>query len=195
MARRRNCLFYLAFAVFAFASSGCLVATVGAVGGAAAGYAYYKGKVNQDFSAGFEDTVAAARTALGELGLPLLAESRAPNTAVLESRSAEGDHIRIDIDSLISPIPSEGRISRVGVRVATFGDQPLSRRILDQISAHLVMRPVTASAVASPNSGPVPPASGLVPAAGTTTPPPPFPQTPGKPQSVEPPLLDPKAVR
>jgi hypothetical protein len=192
LARKWNCLVYLAFAAFALATGGCLVATVGAVGGAAAGYAYYKGKVNQDFNAGFEDTLAAGRTALTELGLPVLSETRASNSAILESHSAEGDRIRIDIDSFDSPIPIEGKITRVGVRVATFGDQAFSQKVLDQIGAHLVVRPGTASPNSTPIVGPVQPSSGVVPASGTGAPPRPFPSAPAKPQTVEPPLLDPK---
>jgi hypothetical protein len=189
---RWHCLVYLAFAVFVLASGGCLVATVGAVGGAAAGYAYYKGKVNQDFNAGFEDTLAAGRVALTELGLPMLSETRGSNSAFLESRSAEGDRIRIDIDFFDSPIPIEGKISRVGVRVATFGDQALSQRILDQIGAHLVVRPGSAAPNSAPISGPIQPPSSVVPASGTGTQPQPFPSAPAKPQTVEPPLLNPK---
>ncbi len=61
-----------------------------------------------------------------------------------------------------NPVPAEGPVTEVGVRVATFGDQGLSERLLDQIGSHLVAVP-QAPAAAPPQ---------LPPAAPETAPPP-----------------------
>lgn len=143
MARRLlNLLQYrtasLLLIALALANSGCLVIAAGAAGGAAGcAYAYGKGKVCSTYTAGFGDTWAALHTALQELGMPVVSEEREGLTGLVESKTADGERVRIHIDSLASKIPAEGEVTRVCVRVATFGDRPVSERLLDQISAHL----------------------------------------------------------
>ena len=123
------------------ANSGCLVATAGVAGGAVAGYAFYKGKVSETYNANCEDTWAATRTALGELGMPIVREERKGCDGFLESRTADGDRVRIYVEGETSRFPAEGKISRVSVRVAVFGDGPVSNRVLDQVGVHLAPRP------------------------------------------------------
>jgi hypothetical protein len=182
--RWRQAWIYLALGLLALANGGCLVAAAGvAAGGGAAGYAYYKGNICQEYNATFDDTWAAVHTALNELGLPILNEERTGPTGFAVSRTGEGDRVRIALDVFNSPIPVEGPVTRVGVRVATFGDQPLSDRILNQVGAHLVAR--QPSAPSSPTTIQPPPPPG--------SPPPARPITPAAftPQTVEPPLVNP----
>ena len=88
-------------------------------------------------------------------------------------------------------IPAEPTITRVSVRVATFGDKPVSNRILDQVDAHLVR-----AGTAAPPLAAQPPAQGVVqtaapaPAALPSSPSPLVPQqTPPPPLfSSEPPI-------
>jgi hypothetical protein len=145
----------------ALTSSGCLFVAAGAAagGGAAAGYAYYKGLVTREYVANVDDVWAATHAALADLGMPVSHEERANGGASLESRTADGDRVRISFDVAPSRIPAEGSLTRVGVRVATFGDVAVSERILDQIGAHLV-----------PGARPAPPPAG----APAETPPPPL---------------------
>jgi hypothetical protein len=121
----------------ALANSGCLLATAGIAGGAVAGYAYCKGKLCGAFTASCDDTWAATRTALSELGMPIVKEERKGSEGFIESRTADGECVRIYLQSEDSKIPAEGEMTRVCVRIAIFGDRPVSDRILDQVGLHL----------------------------------------------------------
>jgi hypothetical protein len=149
---------YLVLAGVALASSGCVAAAIGvAAGGAAAGgYLYYRGKVNQDYVANLDDVWAASHQAVQELGMPVLKEDRSAASATMESQTADGERVYINMDMENSRIPAEGALTRVGVRVGTFslGDQVVSERILGQIGAHLT--PATRAAAAPPQSVPPP---------------------------------------
>ena len=123
--------------IVAVSNSGCLLATAGVASGACVGYAYYKGKTCELFNAGCDDAWAATRTALGELGMPVVKEERKGPEAFIESRTADGERVRIYVHAETSRFPAEGQLSRVCVRVATFGDRAVSDRILDQVGMHL----------------------------------------------------------
>src|SRR5262245_8810999 len=82
---------YVLLAAGVLANSGCLVVAAGAALGGAAGYAYYKGNVCRTYPARFEDVLAATRSSLNELGMPLLSEVSVSGGMELESRSHKGD--------------------------------------------------------------------------------------------------------
>src|SRR5262245_52194344 len=99
--KRKNkaaCVGSLLFAAVALANSGCLVVAAGAALGGAAGYAYYKGNVCRSYQARFEDVLAATRSSLKELNMPVLSESSTVGTFDLDSRTEKGDRVRIQID-------------------------------------------------------------------------------------------------
>jgi hypothetical protein len=174
--RRRKgawvCLAYVALAALGLGNGGCLLVAAGVAGGAAAGVAYWNGKVPEYFNANLDDAWAACRTALGELGMPVVGEERDAEGGCIESRTADGDKVRVSLQVVGSKIPAEGPLTRVAVRVGVFGDHPVSHRILGQVSAHLV-------AVPGPQPAPEPP---------TLHPPQPIQQTSAPPQTSPPPL-------
>ena len=134
-----------------------MVAAGGVAAGGAVGYAYYQGNVVRYYAASLPDVLAATKTSLGELGMPVLKDEASGPSPILECRTAKGDRVHIKLDMEPSKIPSEGTLTRVGVRVATFGDQQVSERILDQIGFHLVpaqfpVAPVDRAAAASVDS-------------------------------------------
>ena len=145
---------YVVLAGLALTSSGCVAAALGvAAGGAAAGgYLYYRGKVNQDYVANLDDVWAASHAALQELGMPVLKEDRSAASATMESQTADGERVYINMDMENSRIPAEGALTRVGVRVGTvsLGDQVVSERLLNQIGAHLT--PANRAAAAPPQT-------------------------------------------
>jgi hypothetical protein len=133
-------------------NAGCLAVVAGVGAGAAVGYAYCQGKICEAYSASLDDTWAATRTALAELGMPVLNEEHESNgCGCIESRTVEGDRVKVHLDVMSSPFPAEGPITRVCVRVALFGDHPVSVRILDQVGMHLVAIP---QAVPPPGTAP-----------------------------------------
>ncbi|MCS6850648.1 MAG: DUF3568 domain-containing protein [Gemmataceae bacterium] len=179
---------YIALAGLALGQSGCLLAAAALVGGAAAGVAYAHGKVCRVYEAPFDHAWAASRTAIAELGMPLIAEQRDhKGSGFLETRMADGERVRIYLEEERRKFPADAPWTRICVRVATFGDLPVSERILEQIGAHLVpirlapvpgpgwtpatpLTPSPTAAVPSAPTAPVPPAP-LPPAAAQPAPP------------------------
>ena len=168
---------YLLLAAVALSTGGCLLVAAGAAGAGAATYVYIRGKVCQEYAAGFGDTWAAVQKSLQELALPLEANENNGKTGKVTSRTADGSAITIDLEVLTSRIPAEGTLTRVCVRVGLVGDQALSERILGQINSHLAPpgaapAPVpTAGAPAwTPPAGPIRPVAAVGP---PETPPPP----------------------
>ncbi len=130
-------LAYLGLAALALGNAGCLVAAAAGAAGGVAGYAYYKGKVCRTYVANVEDVRAATRSALAELQMPIVKDEPSPRGGKIEGRAGD-DSVVISLEMQDSPVPGEGPVTEVGVRVATFGNEALSVRILDQIGFHLV---------------------------------------------------------
>jgi hypothetical protein len=178
---------------FALGNAGCLAVAAGAAGagGAALGYAYLKGRVYENYNASFNDTWMATETALNELAMPVLSRDRQENSGYVETRTADQESVRVYLEAAPGKIPAEPTITRVSVRVATFGDKQVSNRILDQVDAHLVR-----AGTAAPQLAAQPPAQGVVQTAApapAALPPSPSPivpqQTPPPPlSSSEPPI-------
>jgi Protein of unknown function (DUF3568) len=174
----------LLVAALALASSGCLLVAAGAAGGAAVGYAYCKGKVCGAYNAGFEDTWAAVRTALGELGMAIRTEQHEGASGTITTRTNDAERVHIQVDQLAGRIPAEPVLTRVCIRVAAFGDRQVSERILDQVGYHLTPAPLAQAAIAQP-AGP-----GVVQTGTSTPPPPPAPPANAAPaQTAPPPVL------
>jgi len=149
----------------ALANGGCLAAAIGGVAaaGGAAGYVYYKGGLAKEFNASLDDSWAAAKTSVQELGLTVVAEKREKESGFLDCRAGDGQIVRISFESLKVAVPADGPRTDVSVRAGLLGDRPLNERILAQITGHLV----PAGAVAT-----APPGGRLVPVAPETAPPP-----------------------
>jgi hypothetical protein len=172
--RKLRSLALLALALVGLVNAGCLVAAVGAAGaaGAAAGYTYYNGLLYRDYPANMGDTLAAVRTSLQELQFPVTAEKTDTGTAYVQTRTADSHTVRVYLDVVPSPIPAEGALTRVGVRVGFSGDDGVSARILDQVSRHLTPQAVQP---AGAPGGPLVPVPAPAPTGVTVLPPRPVP--------------------
>ena len=167
---------YLALAGLALANSGCLLVAAGAAAGGAAGYAYYQGKVTRAYSASVNDTSAAVHSALAELGMPVEAETPEAGSTFIDSRTADGERVRLSVQAAAGAVPADGPLTEVSVRVGNigFGDDAVSERILYQVGAHLVARPGAGPPPGSPAPpawGPAQPAHAVTPASNTAEPP------------------------
>jgi hypothetical protein len=129
---------WIALAGLILCSSGCLWIAAGAAAGGAATYYYCRGRVCRDYNAAFDDTWAATHTAMTELGLKPESEGRDSLEGTIHTRLADGHRVTIDLSSEKSRLPAEGPLTRVGIRVHLLPDESVSRRIHDQIDAHLV---------------------------------------------------------
>jgi hypothetical protein len=136
-------LSYLVVAGIVLLNAGCLavaLGTAGAAGAAALAYTYANGRFYREYPTKMPEALEATRTALKELQLPIEKEEPpAGDKAYIESKTGDGDTIKIYLETIASRIPAEGSVVRIGVRVGPVaGDQTVSTRILDQINLHLV---------------------------------------------------------
>ncbi len=151
------------------ANAGCLAAAAvagTAAAGGTAGYFYLKGNVRDEFNADFNATWAAAKGALADLQMPVTRENRNDKHGTIETKTGTGVAVTLTLDSLVSQVPADGPLTRVGVRVGTLGDAAVSDRIQEQIAFRLFPAPPVPPAF-------VPPGNGVAPA-GFQTPPPPL---------------------
>jgi hypothetical protein len=133
------------------ANTGCLFVAAGAAaaGGAAAGYAYFSAPVYQEFPLAVPDAAALTRASLADLQLPLVKEEQTPDGIKIESLTGDKKTILITLSARPQKLPSDGVVTRISVRVATFGDEMVSGRILDTIQIHAPVRPTAAPQVQS----------------------------------------------
>jgi hypothetical protein len=169
---------WLLLALVALINTGCLLAVAGVAGaGAAAGYIYYNGLLYRDYHANLSDGMAAVRSSLIELQFPITEEKTDTSSAFIKTTTNDGHAVRIYLDQVPSPIPAEGTMTRIGVRVGLTGDEAVSARILDQVSRHLVPPallpsqtappPLAGNATLRPVGETAPPPLAPVPAAAT----------------------------
>lgn len=117
--------------------TGCLgLAAAGAAAGAGAGYVYYRRNVCQDFPADFQSTWAASRATLQALQFPIH-ERPGASGGTIESETADGAKVTVNVEVVASRIPAERTVTRVCVRVGLLGDPELSQRLLDEIGLRL----------------------------------------------------------
>jgi hypothetical protein len=110
----------------AFALSGCLAATAGAL--AAAGtYAYERGELRTTVDAPLDDVYHATLAAAEQLRLPVADYAQDAFSAKLKLTQLRGGDVHITLER------ESERVTRVGVRVGTFGDEATSRVIMQRI--------------------------------------------------------------
>jgi len=132
---------WLFFALLALSQAGCLfMATTAVVGGGAAGYAgyaYAKGRIVQSFDAPMDKAQAATRDALYDLGYPQGTLRPGTAHAEIDSNTPLGEAILINIDLEKQSAPTDDPKVQISIRVGSFGDATLSKRIFDQIEKRL----------------------------------------------------------
>jgi hypothetical protein len=150
---------YPLVALLAIMQGGCLLALAGVGAGAAAtGYLYCKGRIYRDYPASLPDVRNAVRAALLDLHFLIFTEEAKDGKAFLVTKTTTGKKVRVYLDCLASPIPAEGLVTRVSIRVGAFGDESVSAHILDQVAWRLSHGPVPGP-VAVPTVQPGPPTS------------------------------------
>ncbi len=110
-------------------TSGCLVVAAGAAG--AGTVAYVRGELDAHVSADYEAVDRAARRAVSQLEFLLINEKRDAFTADITARSAADKKIEIKLAK------QADNLTKVQIRIGLFGDEMMSRAILDRIKADL----------------------------------------------------------
>jgi hypothetical protein len=126
---RLPALFALLLASLALTfTSGCIAVAAGA---GATAVAWVKGELRTSVKGSFENSVAAANRAVQQLEFATVSESRDGLLAIIVARNAADKKIEIKIEN------AGGALSKVGIRVGVFGDEPVSLAILEKIKANL----------------------------------------------------------
>jgi hypothetical protein len=116
--------------VCAMALPGCLAAAAGAAAGVGA-YAYAHGELWATVYGSLDDAYQASTIALEELGLRVVQEAHDTFGAHIVATETQGGDVSVDL------VPEAERVTRIGVRVGTFGDQRKSRTVLRKIQDNL----------------------------------------------------------
>jgi Protein of unknown function (DUF3568) len=112
------------------ALSGCLAAAAGVAVGFGV-YAYERGELWAYVPASLDETHEATLTTFEELGLPLRGWSQDAFGAQLRASQVQGGDVIVDL-AKESP-----RVTEVGIRIGSFGDERKARCILRKINEHL----------------------------------------------------------
>jgi hypothetical protein len=122
----------------AIVNAGCLaVAAVGAAGAGVATVYYLKGRYYQDYPTNFKDSYYGTIAALEELKYPVLSQKNDGTTGAFTTKTPEGDSVTVELSTEPGPAGAQSGVTRIGIRVGTFGDQIVSERILAKVNERL----------------------------------------------------------
>ena len=117
---------------FLVLGNGCALMVVGAAAGAGvAGYAWVDGEIQSTEAASLSRTWNATLAALKDLEFPVVSQTKDALEGNVTARNAKNTTIKIKL-KYVSKTATEIRI-----RVGTFGDESLSRTILNKINSRL----------------------------------------------------------
>ena len=113
-------------------TNGCFLFVVGAAAGAgAAGYAWVDGELKVTEASSLSQTWDASLATMKDLEFSVTTKAKDALSGNLTAQTADNKTVKIDL-KYISNTSTEVRI-----RVGTFGDENLSRIILNKINSHL----------------------------------------------------------
>lgn len=137
----------LATAIFAgLTGAGC--ATTGPVAGTAlsvTGFSYAAGRATQDFALPAPTVQSAITTAMEDLRMQSTSQTSEAGALIYHGTTADNRRVTIHVR------PNPGA-TRVSVRIGWFGDEPLSKALMDRIGVRLGTLPPTAIPTDPPSS-------------------------------------------
>jgi hypothetical protein len=110
-------------------TSGCLAVAAGAAG--AGTVAYIRGELNTSLSSSLDAVDRAANRAAEQLRFAKINESADALARVITLRTAEDKKIEVRLTR------TTDTLTQVRIRVGVFGDEAISRVLLDKINANL----------------------------------------------------------
>jgi hypothetical protein len=111
--------------------SGCALFLVGGAAAAGAGtVAYVNGELEETEDVAYETAYNAALAAMSDLQYTVVDKSRNLLTIKIVARTIGDKRIQVMLDK------QSATVTEIRVRVGTFGDESLSRQILDKIKSH-----------------------------------------------------------
>ena len=124
----------LTLAALCLGTAGCSSTGVALAAGAAAGAAavsYVQGDLEADLGAPPPQVAAAVEASFDDLALPIVSDETTEIDGRLEAKTAHGTRVAVDLQSV------DPDRTRIVIRVGTFGEERLSRKILARVRAHL----------------------------------------------------------
>ena len=109
--------------------SGCWAVAAGAAG--VGTYAYTQGELNTTFESSLDRTWAATQAAVNDLQFEIGEQSKDALQAQMRVNQADGTPVRIRLNR------QTDSLTEVRVRVGIFGDEGVSRAVLDKIRDNL----------------------------------------------------------
>ena len=124
--------FLLLLGILALPLQGCFLLLLGggAAGGAGA-VAYKHGELHSVEAASFERTWEAAQEAMRDLGFAVTDQEKDPDSAKLEARTKDNDEVKVRLEA------TSATATEIRIRVGTFGNEALSRVILEKIKRNI----------------------------------------------------------
>jgi hypothetical protein len=112
--------------------SGCFLVAVGAAGAVGAGtVAYIRGELDSALSNDLRTVDTATQRAVGQLQFAFVSDRADAFTSEIIARTANDVKVEINLTK------EADNLTKVQIRVGTFGDEPMSRAILDRIKSNL----------------------------------------------------------
>ncbi len=122
----------LPLAPLAFTVQGCFLLLLG--GGAAAGAGaviYARGELQAVETTSIQRTWDATHDAMRDLGFAVTDQEKNPDSATLQARTKDNDEVNIRLQA------KGVTATEIGIRVGTFGNEALSRVILEKIQRNI----------------------------------------------------------
>jgi hypothetical protein len=109
-------------------NSGCAAVLVGgAAAGAAGTVLYVKGELHSTEGVSLDRAWNATQAAIGDMGFTVTAKDKDAVSAELNAITADGKRIKIVLNR------EADNVTEISIRVGTFGDESMSRLILERI--------------------------------------------------------------
>ncbi len=111
--------------------SGCAVLLIGGgVAAGAGGVAYVEGELQSSEAVAFDKAWDATLAAMKDMDYGVTDKQKDAASAKITARGAGDKKITINLDKV------SVSVTKITIRVGTFGDETLSRQILDKIKSH-----------------------------------------------------------
>jgi len=120
------------FSLIVTTQPGCFLVAAGAVAGAAAGTVLYvNGDLEAEVNATPDRVVDATKMAMDDLKLPILSSTSTGLAGDVEARVGSDNKATVKVKS------KGEKVTHINIRIGTFGEEVMSRQILERIKAHL----------------------------------------------------------
>jgi hypothetical protein len=111
-------------------SSGCVAVVAGAAAGAGT-VAYLRGELEASLERNLDTVVRSTSSSLEQLQFVKISEKKDALAAEVIARTARDQKINVSMEKI------SDTLTRVKIRVGMFGDEAVSRALLDKIKANL----------------------------------------------------------